>query len=602
MEELLDQADALVHLAVTSGEQPLPNFPIPEALSKISGSIQLELRDDPWKGRGWFATSDIPVGTLVLLAKPIAKVMDWQEYDEGDVDDDDNNNEEEGGNDNDVEPLMNELLLIETLQVILQNPDIWHTQLSTLFPRNDSDLHTLPAWVCHNDDVFIQVENLLAQLEKMNKTSLKPPLLLPVKDIATRLPLIVRYNVLSMETCAELLSYPSPNLGHSSLAGIGLYHEPSFFNHSKQPNINRWCIGDVMGFVTNQEITAGTELCISYIEHDVLCEPPHRRNLMLSMDFLDTDEGDDNEMMDLAAESINKASNGTNTDVEQHSNGNVVVEENIIDDVGPSTTNGLSHIPVQTPVLPLNGGPEAPVVDSDVQNELMAMDPLERLHAIEELMLQAKGLKLPTDDTQTSIGTIINDNDDDPPQNHWNESTSTMDLTESLPSDNNDTAVLDTAVVVATPWFQCDVHNLRILKAITYDGLDMSPEAYQEWNESIQFVQTHLPPHDESLVVLHVQAALCAYHCYCKKDDRLHQQPPHETNDSNVDCNNWLTIAQKHAKLASETHNILFGGGNAFLRRRFKNEWQLTLRPTRSHSTVSNDNSINAMDVLWPLH
>ena len=42
-----------------------------------------------------------------------------------------------------------------------------------------------------------------------------------------------------------------------------------------------------------------------------------------------------------------------------------------------------------------DGGPDSPVVDSDVQNELMAMDPFSRLEAIDELMQQAAGEALP---------------------------------------------------------------------------------------------------------------------------------------------------------------------------------------------------------------
>jgi hypothetical protein len=183
MEELLDQADALVRLAATTSEaqpqqQPRPNFPIPQELATLAcRDDALVVKDDPWKGRGWFAATDIPVGQLVLIAKPIATIMDWQEYDEGDNDEDEDDDDVDGENSKeDVEPLMNELLLIETLQRIVDNPDIWHTQLSTLFPRNEADLSTLPAWVCHNDDVFIQVEDLLAQFDAMNRM-IDPPTL-----------------------------------------------------------------------------------------------------------------------------------------------------------------------------------------------------------------------------------------------------------------------------------------------------------------------------------------------------------------------------------------------------------------------------------------
>jgi hypothetical protein len=576
MEELLDQADKLVNHFVATGEQPRPNFPIPleiqqlalhksgsnaiddpnaSSTNNIGQSSALILKEDTWKGRGWFTTMDIPIGQLILVAKPIATVMDWQEYDEGDDDNIDEENE-------DVEPLMNELLLIETLQAIVKNPAVWHDQLSTMFPRKDSDLTTFPAWVCHNDDVFIQVETLLSKLEEINKSlkhENKDYTPLPVKDIATRLPLIVRYNVLSMETCAELLSYPSPKIGHAILAGIGLYHEPSFFNHSAKPNVSRWCIGDVMCFVSNQPISAGTELCISYIEHDILCESPYRRNQMLSMDFLDTE------------------------DVEYNSSNNES------DDNSPTAPALVPNVP----------GPDAPVVDNDVQNELMSMEPYKRLEAIEELMKQARGMKLPTDfknnDEMNDSGSSSMDQQQQ--LDSMNESLgSKMDMAESSSLDTNPkiskSNYVTNNVMVTTPWFQCDVHNLRILKAITYDGLDKSDEAYKEWSEAIHFAQKKLPPHDESLVVLHVQAALCAYHCYCAEQQPQEEKDPTES----VAAVDMLAIAHEHAKSASETHQILFGGGNRLLRRRLRNEFQLKLRyPNKTM------NSVLPEEIFWPV-
>merc|ERR1719276_485370 len=60
------------------------------------------------------------------------------------------------------------------------------------------------------------------------------------EEIALRLLLIVRYNVLSIETCSELLVYPDVNKGGmASLAGTGLYGpEVSYFNHSCVPNVS----------------------------------------------------------------------------------------------------------------------------------------------------------------------------------------------------------------------------------------------------------------------------------------------------------------------------------------------------------------------------
>lgn len=467
MEALLDQADALVRAASAGEERLRPELDVPEeygASTVVTDGCRnsyMVLQEEFWKGRGWFAATDIPAGTLLLVAKPIAMVMDWQD-DENDCEQDDMEEEDE----EDKEPRLNEWLLLEILQKLRAEPTLWKDKLSTLFPRENKDLSTLPAWVCHNDEVFLQVESLLTALEQQG---------LPSKEIAKRLPLILRYNILSMETCAELLSYPGPD-GHSSLAGVGLYHWPSFFNHSAKPNVARWCVGDVMGFVTNQAVRAGTELCISYIEHDVLCEPAWRRNQLLAMDFIES--ADDN----------------TN-DNEQY-----------------------------------RQGPDMPVVDSDVQNELMSMDPFERLSAIDNLMLQAVGEKRP-EEAELPEGSMETD---------------------------------------GVPWFQCDVHNLRILKAITLDGLGQAGEALQLWQECVAFVEQQLPPLDESLVVLHAQAALCAWH-----------------------AENAI-VARQHAASALETHRILFGGGVPRFRRRLDRDLKLSLRP------LTGDASAPA-DSLWPI-
>jgi hypothetical protein len=83
-------------------------------------------------------------------------------------------------------------------------------------------------------------------------------------------------------------------------------------------------------------------------------------------------------------------------------------------------------------------------------------------------------------------------------------------------------------------WFQCDVHSLRILKAITLDALGKVKEAL-----AVIFTETMLPPAEESSVVMRVQAALCALHI--------------GNNEK----------AKEHGRVALQTHNLLFGGGVA---------------------------------------
>jgi hypothetical protein len=478
MESLLDAADALV----ASGDEPVrPDFDIPEEYA-VGTTIHrhLELRESPNRGKGWFATHQIPAGTRLILAKPISMVMEWEECSgdamEEDEPDEEEDEEKEGDweeEEEEREPRLNELLLLQILDKLKTQPSLWNEVFSTLFPRNEVDLSHLPTWVCADDTIFMQVEASIQELAEI------PQLKDRAKEIARRLPLIIRYNILSVETCPEMLSYPGVG-GHSSLSGVGLYHLPSFFNHSVRPNCSRWAVGDVMGIVTNQDIPNGDELCISYIEHDVLCESVFRRNGMLSMDF---DDGDQN-------------------------------------DIAPATSFEEEE------------GPEFPVVDPEVQNELMEMDPFERLSAIEELMQQAVGAKLPDD----SVGGQAGDG---------------MDAT-------------------GATWFQCDVHNLRILKAITLDALGQTQKALELWEESVTFTETMLPPADESSVVMRVQAALCAL--YTGNDVR----------------------AKVHASVALQTHNVLFGGGVARFRRRFDRDLQLPLRPSKSGME-------SPANVLWPL-
>jgi len=474
MEALLDAADALV--VARNGYPDAPDFDIPEEFRSLSRAEDLphlqvkECPDDQTKGLGWFAATNIPQGTLLAVDKPIAMVMDWQEQPQDQtasttehtsmqvtdnpIDSEDDDEEQEG--------ILNELLTVKLLQKIIEQPALWTDTISSLHPDQDATT-TLPPFVTNDEAIFIEFEKLIQQL----------PQQLSAQDIAKRLPLIVRYNVLSVETCPELLSYAGG--GHAGLAGQGLYHAVSFFNHSHQPNASRYAIGDIMFVYANQDIQSGDEVCISYLEHEVLCESAHRRNLMLSsMDF-------------------------------EEANDNPLVEDD---------------------------GPELPVVDTEVQNELMSMDPFQRLAAIEELTLQALGEKLPED--------------------------------EQAEGD-------DAMEAGGAEWFQCDVQNLRILRAITLDGMGQTQEALKLWEECVDFTETKLPPLDESSIVMRVQAALCAL--YAEQMD----------------------TARKHAQVALKRHGLIFRGGVARLRRRFRREFLLSLRPDSSSLSET------PQDVLWPV-
>lgn len=68
--------------------------------------------------------------------------------------------------------------------------------------------------------------------------------------LALRLPEVVRSNALAMSTGPELICHPDPARGHVLLSGLGLYHEPSFFNHSCSPSVARYHLGVSAGFAS----------------------------------------------------------------------------------------------------------------------------------------------------------------------------------------------------------------------------------------------------------------------------------------------------------------------------------------------------------------
>jgi len=468
IETLLDQVEAL--LAENPEQPPRPNLSLADDYEEGTPYRLMKLKDNGLKGRGWFAIEDIPAGTVLVCEKPLSMVMDWQdpteaeasdsfEVEEDEDDDDDDQHMDEDEDESGLSKL-NELLLLELLRDLAKDPSIWTEKLSELFPRTEDDLEVLDSWVCTDDQVFVNFEELM---DEVKKTTLSED---NVEQIRKRLPLVVRYNVLSAETSPELMVHPSPQ-GYAAMSGTALYHLPSFFNHDCQPNASRFAIGDILWVVANQDIGAGQEVCISYLEHEVLCEPAEIRTCMLNMDFAEPEQ------------------------------------------------DGQEEIDGE--------GPDVPVVDAEVQNELMQMDPMERLSTLDGLIQQA-------------LGEVAAEEEDG---------------------------------MEAAPWFDCDVHNLRILKALTLDSLGRSQEALKLWEACVVFAETKLPLNDECAVVVRVQAALCALQC--GDDDK----------------------AKQHAAKALATHKVLFGGGVNRFRRRYEREFKLALRPKIRYGA--------GPESLWPL-
>lgn len=239
-------------------------------------------RDDDDHQRGMYAKCDMKAGTTIVVAKPIVAYFDI-EHDE-DVDDDDDEEEDEEDNchgledgeqptenskmkakdvnaddrttsdseendddddDDDFEQepsgtKRNGILLLRTLEMIKQSPTLWTNTLTKLFPRDIDTALSLPPWFCSDAKTGMSIDREMTNLSSLSLFENDENEQI-CKEIGMRLPLIVRYNVLSIETSSELFVYPDvSNGGLASLAGTGLYGpEVSYFNHSCIPNVSR---------------------------------------------------------------------------------------------------------------------------------------------------------------------------------------------------------------------------------------------------------------------------------------------------------------------------------------------------------------------------
>jgi hypothetical protein len=252
-------------------EEPSIDFPLPDECD-TTGLKLMEIKDVQNKGKGFHAKQDLSAGALLLVSKPQAIIMGWEEDEFYDDEEEEEEIIDESMDDDNNEDLVksnrrNGVLTIRIAKAIKQNPSLWFDEVSKLFPR---DANSLPVWVCEHDETGMEFERSINELE--TKDEFKGERSTVIEEIRQRLPFIVKYNCLSVETSPELFSYPDQSKGgHINLSATALYNEPSYFNHSHKPNVSRWSIGDIIFFVANQNVKAGTELCISYIESELLC-------------------------------------------------------------------------------------------------------------------------------------------------------------------------------------------------------------------------------------------------------------------------------------------------------------------------------------------
>ena len=250
IDNLLDQAEAYAqkYLSLTNQDDDvsdasatlpplslsIPSNCVTTLPSILEGDIMYVKETE--KGKGFYAKRDLKMGERLVIAKPITLVMGCE------VDDDDDDSEEEEADGIKSEDSLsaatgtkrNGLIILHTLHSIIENPSIWTDKLSQLFPRSKNEAIMLPTWICSDMSLGLEIETVMNSLvELMDEAT--------AKDIQLRLPLIVRYNVLSIETSSEMFVYPDAERGGMvNLEATALFGpEVSFFNHSCVPNVSR---------------------------------------------------------------------------------------------------------------------------------------------------------------------------------------------------------------------------------------------------------------------------------------------------------------------------------------------------------------------------
>eukprot|EP00933_Yihiella_yeosuensis_P072671 TRINITY_DN81146_c0_g1_i1.p1 TRINITY_DN81146_c0_g1~~TRINITY_DN81146_c0_g1_i1.p1 ORF type:complete len:562 (+),score=128.18 TRINITY_DN81146_c0_g1_i1:50-1735(+) len=260
-------------LAAVKGERPEKCEPISEASGAENESVcrpcfvvstSIALQEAPGRGRGWFAQKTIAAGTMVLIERPLAGILDieWRDKDWADC----------GSSDTAA-------LGIELSRIF--SPSVG-TVLAPFHPQeSNSSSSGFTGFSAAGDDEDSDDPEALEALEEAVEAAWSK--VDGLSDAAAeRLRAVVRLNSLGYYTNSEQLCHHS---NFTALTGSGLFALASGFNHSCEPSVARFSIGDITAFVTNRAIAAGDELCISYIESELLCAPTSLRRQSLNRDF-----------------------------------------------------------------------------------------------------------------------------------------------------------------------------------------------------------------------------------------------------------------------------------------------------------------------------
>lgn len=209
-------------------------------------SSKIEIRDTKECGKGVFAKTDIKARTIILVEKPLVSVLDVEYQDE--------------------EWACNESSdSIALSRALVQRPET-HQLLRDFHPLEFSD-------IAAEDSDGEEENRILSDIWRDVQIDPKE---------ADRLKAVVKLNSLGFYTNCEQICHAYVYRGFT---GTGLNFIGSRINHSCDPNVLRFSIGDATFFVVNRDVCADDELCISYIENEFLTCETSQRSSLLNRDF-----------------------------------------------------------------------------------------------------------------------------------------------------------------------------------------------------------------------------------------------------------------------------------------------------------------------------
>jgi len=387
------------------------------------------------------------------------------------------------------------------------------------------------------------------------------------EDLAVRLPEVVRSNALALSTGSELLSHPDPSRnGLCSLSGLGLYHSPSYFNHSCRPNVARHFLADVAVFRTNQRVAKGEELCLSYLEHEVLGEPlsvrqmcmdAQRKHIMLqdhdngdggegegngngngkgfgSHNDEDEDEDEDDDDYEGTDKEEDEDEDGDGDDGEESSSVDDDDDDDDDEDDSKGGNNSTESDSSGSSGSGGGGGDRATSESKKKKNKGVALVPT-ATRLVVGLELQSELMRLPPRLRLEQIDEIS--------------SMSNGGGGRQLDKEEDEGGGDDEEEGGCPRLLRVDKKELALLKAVSWCELKDPNRALGYWVECLQFAQECCPPHDESIAVYAVQAAVCAA-AVGGRDGQAHQLLGH----------------------ALKAHAVAFGGDAHWMAIRYQKE------------------------------